>query len=220
MERSIDDRKDTTEQISETGSSGTAKIFAMNGERIDSAAWQDRSGQTPEIIAFDTPGDSAEAPAEEALPDNADGALPGQPEQQAFEKSNDFFDEVPHRVIGVISSKEIEEAEDYDIFEEAEQMSDGDEPAPEKDETVRGLFKQIFGSIKRFFVHLSYFFTNVKRRLQQKRTAGKRKKAEEERRRRAAERRLQRQEEMESRRGSNGLVQVRRRRERRDNDSR
>ena len=233
MNRSIDDNKDTTEN---TGAEKhTAKIYALNGEEIDPAAQAEAAGGlTAKIIAFNAPADTAaEAdgeepsaddgaePADEApLPDNVSVISREQLEQQTFEDSNDFFDEVSHRVIGVISSKKIEEAEDYDIFDEAEQLADGYAREDEKDETVRGFFKQIFGNIKRFFVHVGYFFTNLKRGIHQKRTAGKRKKAAEERRQRAAERRLQRQEEMESRRADNGLVQVRRRREHRDNDSR
>ena len=232
MDRSTDDIKDTTKDNGDF--KNTAKIYTLHGAQRNAADLQDTGGQGATIIAFDAPGapaadktdtlaaeTNAAVPSDEALPDNVAVMSRAHLERQTFEKSNDYFDEVPHRVIGVISSREIEEAEDYDIFDEAEQMADVDALVPpEKDETVRGFFKQIFGKIKQFFVHLGYFFTNLKRGIHNKLTAGKRKKAEEERRQRAAERRLQRQDEMERRRADNGLVQVRRRRERRDNDSR
>lgn len=237
MNRSDDDIRLTTESGSETDGEVTdaVKIYALHGAQTDAAhEKQETGGQAARIIAFGAPAEPA-APDEEApedapaaapddapLPDNVDVISREKLEQQTFEESTDFFDEVPHRVVGVISSKEIEEAEDYDVFVEAEQPDGGaDVPEPpEKDETIRGLVKNIFAGIKRFFVHLGYFITNIKHGVQRKRAADKRRRTEKQRARRAAEQRRRRQEDMESRRDRNGLVQVRRRRERRDNDKR
>lgn len=125
--------------------------------------------------------------------------------QERFKSSNDFFEEAPRRIFGVISSKQIEEAEEYDVIGEVEQRAVEIEKEPPKAKERKG-----FGaSVKSFFTHCGYFATNVKREIKRKRAKSKRKKAEEERRRRQMERRQQQRAVRERRRDSNGLVQVR-----------
>ncbi len=125
--------------------------------------------------------------------------------QERFKSSNDFFEEAPRRIFGVISSKQIEEAEEYDVIGEEEQRAVEIEKEPPKAKE-----RNSFGaSVKSFFTHCGYFATNVKREIKRKRAKSKRKKAEEERRRRQMERRQQERAVRERRRDSNGLVQVR-----------
>lgn len=125
--------------------------------------------------------------------------------QERFKSSNDFFEEAPRRIFGVISSKQIEEAEEYDVIGEVEQQAEKIEQEPPKAKER----KSIGASFKNFATHCGYFATNVKREIKRRRARKKRKKAEEERRRLQIERRQQERAVKERRRDSNGLVQVR-----------
>lgn len=136
--------------------------------------------------------------------------------QNKFKDSEDFFDEAPgKKIYGVISSKEIEEAEDYDVIGEVEQKAEKLEKEPPKPgETFVNVMKKIGGGLKSFGIHCGYFATNVKRSIKRKRAMKKRRQAEEEHRRRARER-AQRQRMQQEMRDSNGLLQVRSRSDRR-----
>ena len=125
--------------------------------------------------------------------------------QERFKNSNDFFEEAPRRIFGVISSKQIADAEEYDVIGEEEQRA----VEIEKEQPKAKERKSVGASVKSFFTHCGYFATNVKREIKRKRAKSKRKKAEEERRRRQMERRQQERAVKERRRDSNGLVQVR-----------
>ena len=125
--------------------------------------------------------------------------------QERFKNSNDFFEEAPRRIFGVISSKQIADAEEYDVIGEEEQRA----VEIEKEQPKAKERKSFGASVKSFFTHCGYFATNVKREIKRKRAKSKRKKAEEERRRRQMERRQQERAVKERRRDSNGLVQVR-----------
>lgn len=125
--------------------------------------------------------------------------------QERFKNSNDFFEEAPRRIFGVISSKQIADAEEYDVIGEEEQRA----VEIEKEQPKAKERKSVGASVKSFFTHCGYFATNVKREIKRKRARSKRKKAEEERRRRQMERRQQQRAVKERRRDSNGLVQVR-----------
>ena len=173
-----------------------------------------------------------ETPKLEIVVDNVSPA-PETPPEESFEDSDDFFEEKPQRIMGVISSREIEEAEDYDVIGEEEQRAETvkrQAPAPEvnaeeadEDEAAAKagseLLAKIGAAIKQFFIHLGYFFTNLRRAVKRRHAIKKRKRAEEERRLREEERRRQeriRRAERERQRDANGLVQVHRRDERRD----
>ncbi len=137
-----------------------------------------------------------------------------------FVDSDDFFEEAPKKTMGVISSKDIRDAEDYDVIEEVERKAiEVEKPAPKKGETVGKVLKSIGNGLKSFFVHCGYFCTNVSRMIKRRNAIKKRQKAEEERRQkarmRAARERQQRREIQD-----NGIVQVRRRNEQRRPDSR
>lgn len=105
--------------------------------------------------------------------------------QSKFENSYDFFEEAPKKKMGIISNKEIDEAEDYDVISEIEQRASKvsrEEPKEPSfgEKTVVGLKK--FGrGVKTFGIHCGYFCTNVYRMIKRKRAIAKRKKAEQER---------------------------------------
>ena len=137
-----------------------------------------------------------------------------------FVDSDDFFEEAPKKTMGVIISKAILEAEDYDVIKEVEKKAIAvEKPAPKKGEAVTKAFKSIGGGIKSFFVHCGYFCTNVSRMIKRRNAMKKRQKAEEERRQKArmkaAKQRQQRREIQDK-----GLVQVRKRNEQKRPDSR
>ncbi len=105
-----------------------------------------------------------------------------------FSDSDDFFEEAPKRTMGIISNKELDEAEDYDVINEIEQRAARVEI--ESEDVDAGVpidvrIKKIGKGFKSFGIHLGYFCTNVYRLIKRKRAIAKRKKAEEERRERA-----------------------------------
>ena len=134
-----------------------------------------------------------------------------------FNDSDDFFEESPYKTKGVISSKEIDDAEDYDVIEEIEKRAvelEKEKPAKETRfvDTAKSVALNIVAGVKYFFVHCGYFCTNVHRLIKRKRAVAKRKKAEEARRERARMR-AERQQRKGARDGE--LVQVHRRSDRR-----
>ncbi len=137
-----------------------------------------------------------------------------------FNNGYDFFDEAPKKSFGVISSKEIEDAEDYDVINEVEQrVSEVEKQTPNSGDNFADTLKKIGNGFKSFFTHCGYFITNISRMIKHNRAVKKRRKAEEERRRRAemrAERQRARRKEAEN----NGLVQVHRRTDSRPNSNR
>lgn len=128
-----------------------------------------------------------------------------------FRDSSDYFEEAPKKVMGVISSKEIQDAEEYDVIGEVERRASEveREPAP-KGEKVSEAFKKAGGSVKSFFTHCGYFVTNVKREVKRKKAAKKRQQYEEDRKRRARERAERQRQQAQN----GGLVQVHKRTDR------
>lgn len=128
-----------------------------------------------------------------------------------FRDSSDYFEEAPKKVMGVISSKEIQDAEEYDVIGEVERRASEveREPAP-KGEKVSEAFKKAGGSVKSFFTHCGYFVTNVKREIKRKKAAKKRQQYEEDRKRRARERAERQRQQAQN----GGLVQVHKRTDR------
>lgn len=122
-----------------------------------------------------------------------------------FSSSNDFFDEAPKKVIGVISREEIEDAEEFDVIDEVEQRVTEVEKEPERKEIKKkSLFKKIAMGFKGFGIHCGYFAKNIKNEVKRSRAKKKRKKAEKERRERAR----QRAKRQTVQRQNGGLVQV------------
>lgn len=144
-----------------------------------------------------------------------------------FRDSSDFFEEAPRKSMGVLSSRDIQDAEEYDVIGEEEKRAEKvkrDEPAPKKKKKkksggFKGFALGFLAGAKYFFVHCGYFITNVYRLIKRKHKIRKRKKAEEERRRRARERAAQQRARAAQRerqqRENGGLVQVHSRDDRR-----
>lgn len=138
--------------------------------------------------------------------------------QSKFEDSYDFFEEAPKKKMGIISNKEIDEAEDYDVISEIEQRASKvsrEEPQEPSfaEKTVEGI-KAFVRSVKSFGVHCGYFCTNVYRMIKWKRTVAKRKKAEQERLERAKAR-AERQKQQRRAAADGSLVKVHSRTDRR-----
>ncbi|MCD8026852.1 MAG: hypothetical protein LUF33_08045, partial [Clostridiales bacterium] len=139
-----------------------------------------------------------------------------------FNDSDDFFEEAPKRTVGVISNKEIEDAEDYDVINEVEkrvsqvEREDVDEGAP-----IGETLGKIGNGIKSFAVHFGYFCQNLHRMMKRRKAAKKRRKQKEERRERERQRRerarLRAERERQQRREmqDGGLVKVHSKNERR-----
>lgn len=132
-----------------------------------------------------------------------------------FRDSDDFFEEAPKKTMGVISSKEIRDAEDFDVINEVEErVKEVEKPSQNAGKSFVEAMKKVGGGIKSFGVHCGYFCTNVSRMIKRKHAMKKRQKAEAERRERArqrAERQRAQRREMEN----GGLVRVHSRSERR-----
>lgn len=137
-----------------------------------------------------------------------------------FKDSDDFFEEAPKKTIGVISSKELRDAEDFDVISEVEErVKEVEKPSQNAGKSFVEVMKKVGGGIKSFGVHCGYFCTNVSRMIKRKHAMKKRQKAEAERRERArqrAERQRAQRREMEN----GGLVQVHSRSERRPSQNR
>lgn len=125
-----------------------------------------------------------------------------------FKDSDDFFEEAPKKTMGVISSKEIRDAEDFDVINEVEErVKEVEKPSQNAGKSFVEAMKKVGGGIKSFGVHCGYFCTNVSRMIKRKHEMKKRQKAEAERRERArqrAERQRAQRREMEN----GGLVRV------------
>lgn len=132
-----------------------------------------------------------------------------------FRDSDDFFEEAPKKTMGVISSKELRDAEDFDVISEVEErVKEVEKPSQNAGKSFVEAMKKVGGGIKSFAVHCGYFCTNVSRMIKRKHAMKKRQKAEAERRERArqrAERQRAQRREMEN----GGLVRVHSRSERR-----
>lgn len=127
-----------------------------------------------------------------------------------FDSGYDFFEEAPKKTMGVISSEEIRDAEDYDVINEVEQKAARveNEGVQEPNAAVVAL-KKAGAGLKNFGIHFGYFCKNLTKMIKYKRAAAKRKKAEQERRERErarAERARQRAARQNS--GDSGLVRV------------
>lgn len=137
-----------------------------------------------------------------------------------FKDSDDFFEEAPKKTMGVISSKELRDAEDFDVINEVEERAkEVEKPSQNAGKSFVEAMKKVGGGIKSFGIHCGYFCTNVSRMIKRKHAMKKRQKAEAERRERArqrAERQRTQRREMEN----GGLVQVHSRSERRPSQNR
>lgn len=160
----------------------------------------DESSDLDDLSAFED-SDDDEFDSDEVL-------LRQEAKKTKFNDSDDFFEEAPKKVVGVISSKDLKNAEDYDVINEVEErvmqveQEDTDVGAP-----FTETLKNIGAGIKSFGTHCGYFCKNISIMMKRKKAAKKRRKAEEERRERErmrAARERQRKREIEE----GGLVRV------------
>lgn len=125
-----------------------------------------------------------------------------------FKDSDDFFEEAPKKTVGVISSKDILDAEDFDVINEVEQrVKEVEKPSQSAGKSFVDAMNKIGSGIRSFGMHLGYFCTNVSRMIKRRHAMKKRQKIEAQRRERArqrAERQRTQRREMEN----GGLVQV------------
>lgn len=140
-----------------------------------------------------------------------------QVKRSRFDSGYDFFEEAPKKTMGVISSEDIRDAEDYDVINEVEEKAAKVEnEGVKKPNAAVVILKKTGSGLKSFGIHFGYFCKNLTKMIKHKRAAAKRKKAEQERRERErarAERARQRAARQNS--GDSGLVRVHSRSEQR-----
>ncbi len=183
------------EKISENGKQDDeVQIYSRSS---DAKAAQAAEANEPEVEESDEYDDF-----------NNDEVLVRDEAKHKFSDGYDFFEEAPKKTMGVISSEDIRDAEDFDVINEVEKKaSEVEKSGPGTGETVAGAMKKFGAAVKSFGVHCGYFVTNLSRSIKRKRAAKKRRKAEEERRARARARAArQRQQEQNMQDGK--LVQV------------
>lgn len=133
-----------------------------------------------------------------------------QVKRSRFDSGYDFFEEAPKKTMGVISSEDIRDAEDYDVINEVEEKAAKVEnEGVKKPNAAVVALKKAGAGLKNFGIHFGYFCKNLTKMIKYKRAAAKRKKAEQERRERErarAERARQRAARQNS--GDSGLVRV------------
>lgn len=134
--------------------------------------------------------------------DNDEELVRQESKQTKFKDSDDFFEEAPKKTMGVISSKDIRDAEDFDVITEVEKrVTEVEKPSSNAGDAFVSTMKKIGGGLKSFGIHFGYFCTNVSRMLKKRHAKKKRAKEEEQRRERArmrAERERARRQQMQN----------------------
>ncbi len=200
-ERSQEESAETDEMVFEEDSNGD-----MQDNQID-----EQQDNADGYILDDIGDDEDEIETDEEL-------IRQEAKKNKFEDSDDFFEEAPKKTVGVIRSKEVIDAEDFDVIKEVEEKASRVEQPDTESEPfgvvlVRTV-KKIAGGVKSFFVHCGYFCTNVYRMIKHKSEVKKRRQAELERRERA-KRRAERARQQQNSMQNGGLVRVHSRNDRR-----
>lgn len=200
------DNEEITETKTETEIENTEEI--AESETAEEAPAEDVKDKTNMVSELED-GLFGEADENDEEDYNNDEELIRQEAKRVkFKDSDDFFEEAPKKTMGVISSKEIRDAEDFDVINEVEErVKEVEKPSQNAGKSFVEAMKKVGGGIKSFGVHCGYFCTNVSRMIKRKHEMKKRQKAEAERRERArqrAERQRAQRREMEN----GGLVQV------------
>lgn len=200
------DNEEKTETKTETEIENTEEI--AESEHAEEAPTEDVKDKTNMVSELED-GLFGEADENDEEDYNNDEELIRQEAKRVkFKDSDDFFEEAPKKTTGVISSKEIRDAEDFDVINEVEErVKEVEKPSQNAGKSFVDAMKKVGGGIKSFGVHCGYFCTNVSRMIKRKHAMKKRQKAEAERRERArqrAERQRAQRREMEN----GGLVQV------------
>lgn len=200
------DNEEKTETKTETEIENTEEI--AESEKAEEAPTEDVKDKTNMVSELED-GLFGEADENDEEDYNNDEELIRQEAKRVkFKDSDDFFEEAPKKTMGVISSKEIRDAEDFDVINEVEErVKEVEKPSQNAGKSFVEAMKKVGGGIKSFGVHCGYFCTNVSRMIKRKHAMKKRQKAEAERRERArqrAERQRAQRREMEN----GGLVRV------------
>lgn len=200
------DNEEKTETKTETEIENTEEI--AESEHAEEAPTEDVKDKTNMVSELED-GLFGEADENDEEDYNNDEELIRQEAKRVkFKDSDDFFEEAPKKTTGVISSKEIRDAEDFDVINEVEErVKEVEKPSQNAGKSFVDAMKKVGGGIKSFGVHCGYFCTNVSRMIKHKHAMKKRQKAEAERRERArqrAERQRAQRREMEN----GGLVRV------------
>lgn len=200
------DNEEKTETKTETEIENTEEI--AESEHAEEAPTEDVKDKTNMVSELED-GLFGEADENDEEDYNNDEELIRQEAKRVkFKDSDDFFEEAPKKTTGVISSKEIRDAEDFDVINEVEErVKEVEKPSQNAGKSFVDAMKKVGGGIKSFGVHCGYFCTNVSRMIKRKHAMKKRQKAEAERRERArqrAERQRAQRREMEN----GGLVRV------------
>lgn len=200
------DNEEKTETKTETEIENTEEI--AESETAEEAPAEDVKDKTNMVSELED-GLFGEADENDEEDYNNDEELIRQEAKRVkFKDSDDFFEEAPKKTMGVISSKEIRDAEDFDVINEVEErVKEVEKPSQNAGKSFVEAMKKVGGGIKSFGVHCGYFCTNVSRMIKHKHAMKKRQKAEAERRERArqrAERQRAQRREMEN----GGLVRV------------
>ena len=215
------DNEEKTESVSETEIENTEVTVENTESETAEEAPSEEVKEKTDMVAELEDSLFGEADENDEEDYNNDEELVRQEAKRVkFKDSDDFFEEAPKKTMGVISSKELRDAEDFDVISEVEErVKEVEKPSQNAGKSFVEAVKKVGGAIKSFGVHCGYFCTNVSRMIKRKHAMKKRQKAEAERRERArqrAERQRAQRREMEN----GGLVQVHSRSERRPSQSR
>lgn len=210
------DNEEKTESVSETKIENTEVTVENTESETAEEAPSEEVKEKTDMVAELEDSLFGEADENDEEDYNNDEELVRQEAKRVkFKDSDDFFEEAPKKTMGVISSKELRDAEDFDVINEVEErVKEVEKSSQNAGKSFVEAMKKVGGGIKSFGVHCGYFCTNVSRMIKRKHAMKKRQKAEEERRERArqrAERQRAQRREMEN----GGLVQVHSRSERR-----
>lgn len=210
------DNEEKTESVSETEIENTeVTVENTESETAEEAPSEEVKEKTDMVAELEDSlfGEADENDEEDY--NNDEELIRQEAKRVKFKDSDDFFEEAPKKTMGVISSKEIRDAEDFDVINEVEErVKEVEKPSQNAGKSFVEAMKKVGVGIKSFGVHCGYFCTNVSRMIKRKHAMKKRQKAEEERRERArqrAERQRAQRREMEN----GGLVRVHSRSERR-----
>lgn len=182
-------------------------------EQPDERQSAETDSKTDDVSGGDNDGEEGEFEQEELDDFNNDEVLVREEaKRNKFSESSDFFEEAPGKLMGFISREEIEDAEEFDVITEVEQKAAEVTSEPERRENSKpGVAKRFTAGLGSFGKHCGYFAVNVSREIKRGRAKKKRKKEEAERRQRAQQRRARQKIQSEN----GGLVQVKKRGERR-----
>lgn len=203
--------EESTAEVVYSSPKSKQEIKAQNDEPISEIAYFEDESSPAKSDKISELGDELFGKADESDDEdyNNDEELVRQEAKRTkFDDSDDFFEEAPKKTMGVISSREIRDAEDFDVINEVEKrVSEVEKPASNAGDTFVSVIKNIGSGIKSFGIHFGYFCTNVSRMIKRRHAMKKRQKAEAERRERArqrAERQRAQRREVED----GGLVRV------------